>query len=130
MESNSKPGCIHVSQATADELIRWGKGAWLKEREDRVHAKGKGEMITYWVNVPREGSVKSMLTGNTELSFVERNSDSGTSPAVAPGIVTPRSVTKPSLQTPVHKPPSNNPIATGGNKWVQIIADFEDEVEI
>ena len=48
MESLSKPGHIHVSQATADELTAKGRGSWLTMREDKVVAKGKGEMQTFW----------------------------------------------------------------------------------
>eukprot|EP00977_Amphora_coffeiformis_P014429 scaffold4042_cov165-Amphora_coffeaeformis.AAC.9 len=35
MESNGVPGRIHVSQATANQLIAKGKGSWLTPREDR-----------------------------------------------------------------------------------------------
>ena len=40
-------GRIHCSQETADELIMAGKTSWIKTREDRITAKGKGEMQTY-----------------------------------------------------------------------------------
>ena len=40
-------GRIHCSQETADELIMAGKTSWIKTREDRIIAKGKGEMQTY-----------------------------------------------------------------------------------
>lgn len=51
MESNGVGGKIHCSQATADLLIEAGKGAWLTKREDRIVAKGKGEMTTFWVTI-------------------------------------------------------------------------------
>lgn len=54
MESNGKPGSIHVSQSTADCLIASGKGRWLTPREDTIIAKGLGEMNTYWVKVLAE----------------------------------------------------------------------------
>ena len=41
MESNGLPSKIHVSEATANELILFNKGDWLTEREGGVHAKGK-----------------------------------------------------------------------------------------
>lgn len=41
MESNGTKSRIHVSQSTADELIRCGKSSWLSAREDKVVAKGK-----------------------------------------------------------------------------------------
>eukprot|EP00934_Nitzschia_sp_Nitz4_P002440 Nitzschia sp. Nitz4//scaffold67_size101165//98871//101089//NITZ4_004548-RA/size101165-augustus-gene-0.19-mRNA-1//1//CDS//3329556531//2435//frame0 len=49
MESTGKTACIHASQATADELIRFGKTHWLQPREDTVEAKGKGRLQTYWI---------------------------------------------------------------------------------
>jgi len=49
MESNGVRGRIHISQATADALISQGKGRWVIPREEKIVAKGKGEMQTYWV---------------------------------------------------------------------------------
>jgi class 3 adenylate cyclase len=51
MESNGMPHCIHVSQETADELIAKGKSGWVTPREDKIVAKGKGELQTYWVAI-------------------------------------------------------------------------------
>jgi 3'5'-cyclic nucleotide phosphodiesterase len=48
MESNGEKNRIHVSQKTADLIQQGGKGLWLTARPDKVHAKGKGEMQTYW----------------------------------------------------------------------------------
>lgn len=59
MESNGVKGCIHVSQATADALIATGKQQWLTERQDRIVAKGKGEMVTYFVQVKVGSAVTS-----------------------------------------------------------------------
>jgi class 3 adenylate cyclase len=50
MESNGERERIHVSQATANELIARGKSSWLVTRPDKIVAKGKGEMQTYWVS--------------------------------------------------------------------------------
>ena len=44
MESNGVPGKIQVSQSTADELILRNRSTWLTAREEKVVAKGKGEM--------------------------------------------------------------------------------------
>jgi class 3 adenylate cyclase len=41
MESTGLKGRIQVSQATADDLIKGGKGTWLTAREDVVMAKGR-----------------------------------------------------------------------------------------
>jgi hypothetical protein len=61
MESNGIRGRIHVSQQTADELIASGKQAWILRREDKIVAKGKGELQTYFVNpAARDGPFTSM----------------------------------------------------------------------
>lgn len=49
MESNGEPGRIHVSEAVATELKDHAYGRWLVAREDKVNAKGKGEMQTYYI---------------------------------------------------------------------------------
>jgi len=49
IESTGIAGHIHVSQETADLLIAAGKREWLIKREDKVMAKGKGELETYWL---------------------------------------------------------------------------------
>jgi class 3 adenylate cyclase len=51
MESTGLRDRIHVSQDTADLLNAAGKSNWLSPREEKVVAKGKGEMQTYWVAV-------------------------------------------------------------------------------
>ena len=51
MESNGAKGKIHVSQATADALTVAGKDSWLTQRPDKIVAKGKGEMTTYFVSI-------------------------------------------------------------------------------
>ncbi|CAB9520723.1 Receptor-type guanylate cyclase gcy [Seminavis robusta] len=50
MESKGEASRIHASKTTADALIAQGKGHWLKAREDKIVAKGKGEMQTYWID--------------------------------------------------------------------------------
>ncbi|CAB9522950.1 Receptor-type guanylate cyclase gcy [Seminavis robusta] len=71
MESNGVPGKIHVSQSTADELIRHGNRDWLTEREDKVEAKGKGLMTTYWV------AVKSSRSTGTRASLMSLSDETG-----------------------------------------------------
>lgn len=50
MESTGERGKIQVSTATATLLNEAHKGHWCERRKEPVQAKGKGEMITYWVN--------------------------------------------------------------------------------
>jgi len=63
MESNSQRNRIMVSQKTAELITEAGKGHWLTPREDKVHAKGKGEMQCYWC-LPHSGTTGS-TTDNT-----------------------------------------------------------------
>ena len=49
MESTGKPGQIQLSQETADLLVSAGKERWIRPRDDRVQAKGKGILQTYWL---------------------------------------------------------------------------------
>jgi len=73
IESNGVPGKIHISQATADELTKAGKGRWLTERPDKIIAKGKGELTTYFVKVP-ENTDKSALSSSNDASDAFNNS--------------------------------------------------------
>lgn len=49
MESNGQRERIQLSSTTAELLAKAGKGHWINPREDKVEAKGKGEMQTYWL---------------------------------------------------------------------------------
>ena len=49
MESTGQKGRIQMSQETADILILTGKGHLVRQREDPVTAKGKGELTTFWL---------------------------------------------------------------------------------
>jgi len=54
MESTGKKGRIQLSQATARLLQAAGKARWIKSREQKIVAKGKGELTTYWVDPKRK----------------------------------------------------------------------------
>jgi len=49
MESTGITNRIQLSQATADLLIEQGKDHWIIKRKDKVKAKGKGELTTYFL---------------------------------------------------------------------------------
>jgi hypothetical protein len=51
MESNGLRVKIQISQETADLLYAAGKADWIVPRDDRVNAKGKGELKTYWLEI-------------------------------------------------------------------------------
>lgn len=67
MESLGSPNRIHVTQKTADELIMLGKKEWLTPRSQKIQAKGKGEMQTYWVE-PGGGTALTNRSG-TESAY-------------------------------------------------------------
>ncbi|CAB9511106.1 Receptor-type guanylate cyclase gcy [Seminavis robusta] len=72
MESNGVPERIHVSQATADLLVSQGKGNWLTPREDKVVAKGKGELQTYFAAIAGRtattvSSAETSLFGDADM---------------------------------------------------------------
>lgn len=50
--------CTTPTDDTAKLLFAAGKERWLKEREEPVHAKGKGVLRTFWLRV-EDGSIAS-----------------------------------------------------------------------
>jgi Adenylate and Guanylate cyclase catalytic domain len=50
MESNGIRGKIQVSQETANLLVEADKEYWLIPREDKIMAKGKGTLQTFFVD--------------------------------------------------------------------------------
>ena len=67
MESNGQRDKIHISQETADLLVGNGKGHWITPRAEKIHAKGKGELQTYWLDLKGDAS-KSRLYGGSSHS--------------------------------------------------------------
>eukprot|EP00977_Amphora_coffeiformis_P001874 scaffold361_cov107-Amphora_coffeaeformis.AAC.1 len=64
MESTGMIGKIQVSAETADELIAKGKVHWLKPREDKIVAKGKGQLDTFWLE-PRKKAMNASSLHDT-----------------------------------------------------------------
>jgi hypothetical protein len=52
METTGYPSRIQASQKTADLLRQAGKDSWVTPRQDLIVAKGKGEMQTFWIELP------------------------------------------------------------------------------
>jgi len=69
MESNSATGKIHCSQSTADLIAAGGKQKWLTEREDKIIAKGKGEMTTFWIDLASSDGETQVSGESTERSL-------------------------------------------------------------
>lgn len=56
MESNGLKNKIHLSQDTVDLLALAGKDSWTTPREDKINAKGKGLLQTFWLVVGKTNS--------------------------------------------------------------------------
>ena len=59
IETTGKRDKIHVSYECAQMLFKHGKQHWLTARDDKVTAKGKGELNTYWLRIVAMGRRKS-----------------------------------------------------------------------
>mmetsp|Transcript_24964 Transcript_24964/g.58576 ORF Transcript_24964/g.58576 Transcript_24964/m.58576 type:complete len:1202 (+) Transcript_24964:64-3669(+) len=69
MESTCKINKIQVSEVTADLLKSTRKSHWLQVRDEMVEVKGKGLMITYWVEPkgPSSSCTTASITKNSNL---------------------------------------------------------------
>jgi hypothetical protein len=72
MESNGQVGRIQASHETADLLIEAGKGKWVSPRQEKIHAKGKGEMQTFWIST---SSNAGSQRGSVDSSDTSQNTD-------------------------------------------------------
>lgn len=69
METTSESNRIQLSQSTADQLIEYGKSAWLRPRDELIMVKGKGLVQTWWLaSRPKEA------TASGEVQFAEGDS--------------------------------------------------------
>ena len=62
-------------QETADLLKRQGKMHWVVLRDEKIHAKGKGELETYWLDlkIQSSGSARSGQSGKSGGSASSSN---------------------------------------------------------
>ena len=68
VETTGSGNRIHISSDTAELLMAAGKGHWLRQRQDKVEAKGKGELTTYWLDLRGE-SGQSTTSGTSSESY-------------------------------------------------------------
>lgn len=77
IESTGKRNKIHLSKETAELLVKSGKGHWVCARGDKVTAKGKGELETFWLKNIRgadENQAKSTTSsGDDKILKIEEN---------------------------------------------------------
>jgi hypothetical protein len=74
MESTGIRNKIQLSQETADLLIAAGKSHWVKPREEKIVAKGKGELQTYWLYL-RNHSDRSSANEHLSSNGSSRDTD-------------------------------------------------------
>ena len=75
MESSGTPNRIHASHKTAEELIKRGKGDWVKERSDLVDVKGIGVVQTYWIEPIRNDQLSSSAGSHQALQPLSAESN-------------------------------------------------------
>ncbi|KAL3937663.1 MAG: hypothetical protein SGBAC_007279 [Bacillariaceae sp.] len=78
IETTGKKNKIHLSKETAELLMKSGKGHWVSARGDKVTAKGKGELETFWLKNIRGAENKSVMSATSgsddhKLSKIEEN---------------------------------------------------------
>lgn len=76
MESTGIRGRIQCSRETAELLRQSGKEHWITEREEKVHAKGKGEMQTYFVSVRQSSENDAASSGLGSVTGLDADDDS------------------------------------------------------
>jgi len=79
MEHNGVRDMIQCSQDTADLLVAAGKESWVVPRTEKIHAKGKGSMQTYFLNLlKRNGKTASFVSEIRTEDDSQRNTIDGT----------------------------------------------------
>jgi hypothetical protein len=62
--STGVPGKIHLSKETAQLLRKAGKEDWFTERQEKIVAKGKGQIETHWLTIDEPGRSRSINNSN------------------------------------------------------------------
>ena len=76
IESTGVKGRIQLSQETADLLIAAGKSEWITPRDTKVHAKGKGEMQTYWLLLSDRSAQGTSTSGGEDIEDFDCDQES------------------------------------------------------
>ncbi|CAB9505432.1 Receptor-type guanylate cyclase gcy [Seminavis robusta] len=85
IESTGEGSRIHMSEQFADELVKFGKGHWIVPREDKVEAKGKGTLTTFWLQVTASRD-QSALSGDYSERFQDEYDFSVGMPNPSPNV--------------------------------------------
>lgn len=70
MESTGIANKIQLSHETAELIVKSGNSHWLEPRKDRVQAKGKGELTTFWLTTKSRSETTSSVGSGTQSSSV------------------------------------------------------------
>lgn len=74
-----------MSDKTAQLIRDAGYSQWIQEREGTIHAKGKGELKTFWLTPPsktnRDRTVDTMPEEFSSMEFSTRSATSSSSPS-------------------------------------------------
>ncbi|CAB9498281.1 Receptor-type guanylate cyclase gcy [Seminavis robusta] len=89
MESNGEPNRIHCSEETAKLLAAAGKEQWIIPREDKIFAKGKGELQTFWVHPSSTPSLASAISGVTDASSLRKSARLNITTPISPSPAVP-----------------------------------------
>jgi hypothetical protein len=73
IESTGNRNRVHVSKETAHLLASIGREHWVIPRNDKVYAKGKGQIQTYWLKRLKHSDHPSIPRRDITFSFSERN---------------------------------------------------------
>jgi class 3 adenylate cyclase len=66
VETSGMANKIHISHETAELLQMSGKGHWATPREEKVVAKGKGEMQTYFLGLKGTSAMSTSSGGSSD----------------------------------------------------------------
>lgn len=75
MESTGTPHKIQISQETANLLIAAGKSKWIIPREEKVYAKGKGELQTHYLKLNPGSRVSTSDTLSLASSYTGKEGE-------------------------------------------------------
>lgn len=75
MESTGVPNKIQMSSETANLLIAAGKSKWVTPREEKVYAKGKGELQTHYLKIQQGSRVSTNETLSMASSHTGREGE-------------------------------------------------------
>ncbi|KAL7564170.1 hypothetical protein ACA910_021144 [Epithemia clementina (nom. ined.)] len=66
IEASGERNRIHLSEETAQQLVKSNKGHWVTQRTDVVQAKGKGALETFWLDPQLRSSPSVVSDGKQE----------------------------------------------------------------